>query len=232
MGIGISHERRGSEVGSFLPFAASSSYKRPTDGHAIGDESSALVKILGLFIGLLYLGVWITISVRLLRTAARTRMAPEIAMGAYFTLLTTSHLLGIPSLLLQNAEHPLASTVSAAALFCFFPAALALAIGTWRMFRPTSRWSIALCIVLSVQMGAAWWFTVRSGEVVSLFTAGTPNLIFTMGRTAIYAWAFGEAFQYYRTAQKRVALGLADPVSQSESCFGVSRRWRSEPHRF
>lgn len=164
-------------------------------------------------VGLACLTVWLVVAGRLAWVGARTRLAPEIAMAAYFGLLALSFILGIPAALLrEGGELAQAVRVSSASLFCFALAAFSLALGTWRTFRADAWWPGAVCGLLLVEMLAAWWMTISTGRFVSLATATPSNLWFALGRISIYAWAFGDAFGAYRRLRKRVSLGLADPL--------------------
>ena len=152
-------------------------------------------------------------------------------MAAYFALLVLAALLSIPALPLQKGgDLELAAILRAASLACFAFAATALALGTWRIFRPASRWPGVVCALLFVEMLTAWWFTVRSVELVSLQSRTTSNLFFAAGRLAIYVWAVTEAVAYYARLRKQQALRLVSPVAARQIllwgaaslCLGVT----------
>ena len=158
----------------------------------------------------------LVLAVRLLRMAARTRKAPELAMGLYCAFVPMgAALFGVAYA--ANTDATMESTtlwlLSALSTLCIGVGAVALAVGIWRIFRPGERWAAALAMGLGVWIGAGWLACVLPGETVTLADTTWTNLLFLAGRLSVYGFGAFEAFRYSAMLQRRVALGLADPVS-------------------
>ena len=168
-----------------------------------------VIQVLG--IGTLALGL--VLALRLLRLASRTRSAPELAMGLYCLLVTVGTLFFAATLNAMAANSAAAASLSAAHTLCVGLGAFALAVGIWRIFRPGEAWARALAVLAGVWLGSSWILCHLPGKPVLLSDATAANALFVAGRLAVYACGAFEAFRYGAQLRKRVALGLADPVS-------------------
>ncbi|MDX1649303.1 MAG: hypothetical protein R3263_05550 [Myxococcota bacterium] len=153
------------------------------------------------------------LAFRLLRLAARTRKAPELAMGLYCLLVTACGLLLWLAFRLLPPESGWVMPLSAASTFCVGAGAFALAVGVWRIFHPGAAWARATVAALGVFLAGSWVATLWPGEPVHLVDASPANLAFVAGRVAVYFFGAFEAFRYARMLWRRASLGMADPVS-------------------
>lgn len=172
------------------------------------------MQTLSVVFSLATLALGLVLTLRLLHLASRTRKAPELAMGLYCLLVSGGSLLYVFAFRVgldggSVAVRPLA----AASTFCIGLGAFALAVGIWRIFRPGERWAGALVAVAGLWIGGGWIACVLSGRPVTLGDATATNAFFLSGRLVVYAVGAFEAFRYAGMLQRRVALGLADPVA-------------------
>lgn len=149
-------------------------------------------------------------ATRLLALGLRTRRAPEIWGGLFFTGLA----LGIP---LRVLGHSLAaSQPEQAALcntlghICFAGGAAAMAVFTWRVFRRDRPWARALCAGVVLAIVGTTIAVVVSDRVND--ERSVAMLATNAARLLPMTWAFAESLRYWRTMRRREALGLADPV--------------------
>jgi hypothetical protein len=156
----------------------------------------------------------VTLSIRLLRLAARTRKAPELAMGLYCALVTTGSLLyAIAFRGGFGVESEAARWLSAAFTLCIGLGAFALAVGVWRIFLPGERWMTLVVTAAGLWIGAGWLLCILPGVPVTLGDVTPANALFLTGRLAVYGVGAFQAFRYARMLQRRAALGLADPLA-------------------
>jgi hypothetical protein len=163
--------------------------------------------------GIATVALGLLLGMRLLRLASRTRSAPELAMGLYCLLVSVGTILFAATLNAIAAGSDRAAPLSAAYTLCIGLGATALAVGIWRIFRPGEAWARALAIGAGVWLGASWLLCHLPGKPVLLSDATPTNALFVAGRAAVYACGAFEAFRYGAQLKRRVALGLADPVS-------------------
>jgi hypothetical protein len=167
-----------------------------------------------LFLGfLLQIAACALVGARLLALARRTRELPELAFGSGFLLLGV---FGQPLAVLGRS--PLAGSAElAGALLGVGLAAqslgcLCLAAGTWRVFRPDSRWAGA-----AVAGSAAVFAVSLVGHGLTVgFAGGADRGAFywagLLARGGSFAWCAVEALLYHRRMRRRLRLGLGDPV--------------------
>lgn len=168
--------------------------------------------------GLLGIGVLVMIAadaivgLRLLGLARRTRRLPELAIGASLLLLGG---VGYPLTILarNGVGGPEGSEWLLGAGFLFENvASAAMALATWRTFRPDARWARALFAALAAALGSSWVAQAIAGD----FAPGAaPSPLYWLafaGRALPFAWSAAESWHYHAKLQKRLALGLADPV--------------------
>ena len=159
-----------------------------------------------------------TVGVRLLLLAARTRCAPELALGVGFLgVIVAIPLLGISGLgraVVGDIHFPLLVI----ALFVLWLSMSAMSCFTWRAFRPAETWSAALTGGLTLLTGAiligVWHGTTTAGDPAthSLEAARPWVLLIRLPFTLGLIWTAIEAFRQYGMARRRLALGIGDPV--------------------
>jgi len=172
------------------------------------------MQTLGAVFSLATLALGLVLTVRLLHLAVRTRKAPELAMGLYCLLVSSGGLLyGVAFRAGVGAEGATVRVLAAASTFCIGLGAFALAVGIWRIFRPGERRAAGLVALVGLWIGGGWLACVLSGRPVTLGDATATNAFFLAGRLTVYGVGAFEAFRYAGMLRKRVALGLADPVS-------------------
>ena len=159
--------------------------------------------------------VGLVVGVRLLALARRTRQAPELLIGA--TLLAMGPV-GFPCALVAlriQAEVPLAGSL----LLGFAVAALAagtvcLVRFTQGVFRPGERWARGLALSFALGLAACWctsaWMHGFDLRGRALDGPGYAGFVL---RAGALVWAGFEALRYWRMMRRRLALGLADPVT-------------------
>lgn len=159
------------------------------------------------------LALSILVCVRLILVAGRTRGAPEIAMGTYQALIVAA--IAVYASLREKFLAGDPSALFAPVVFANLLIALgvvALAVGVWRIYRPTQPWAAVLCVALSLWVMAGWLATAL-GDVLPTTIAATPaNAFFVTGRSSVYLWGAFEGFRYHAMMRRRAALGLGDPV--------------------
>ncbi|MCL4683681.1 hypothetical protein KJ059_02905 [Myxococcota bacterium] len=154
------------------------------------------------------------VGIRLLRLAARTRQAPEFAMGLAFVV---SGAIGFPLLtaagfLLAAGAPELARFATGLGLFSLFAGYVGLSIGCWRIYRPTARWPrlpIAAGTLLLLLAAIAVTFVTDDRR------PGGPRDVAIWSGIGMGILAFGwnavESFSLHRQLRRRLAVGLAEP---------------------
>lgn len=168
--------------------------------------------------GLLALGMLVmvvadaAVGLRLIGLAARTRQLPELTIGASFLLLggigyplafAARNGLGGP----DHVQAMLALAFAVQNLGC-----LAIALATWRTFRPDDPRALAACGGAAALMAVGWGGQLATGTFSPTPGASALYWIDFAGRILPYAWATAEAWRYHGMLRRRLALGLADPV--------------------
>jgi hypothetical protein len=170
-----------------------------------------MVRLLGLGI-LVQIAVSALLGFRLLWLARRTRLVPETAFALSFLLLGA---VGYPLSIAARSGvggPEVAGSCLALALFAQDLASIAIAVGTWRTFRPLERWPGFVVAIAAAAFGAS-----LAGHAMTVgYTGGTDGgawyyLGFSL-RFGAFLWTCGEAFLYHDKLRRRLALELADPV--------------------
>jgi hypothetical protein len=154
------------------------------------------------------------VGVRLLLLARRTRQAPELAMGLAFVL---SAAIGFPALtaaavLGETGGSPtVAHALMAGGTLSTFCGYVGLAVGCWRIYRPSARWPLA-----PIAAGTAVVLAASATVLVSTGDAGTAtrDAAFWCGvgvGSLTFAWNALESFLLHGQLRRRLVLGLADP---------------------
>lgn len=172
------------------------------------------MQLLGVILSFGTFALGAVLAIRLLHLGVRMRTAPELAMGFYCLFVTVGALL--LGLSLRAPGSAAAFPLSVASTFCIGLGAFALAAGIWRIFHPGEAWARMLVIGVGLWMFASWVACALPGRPVLLGDLTVANGFFVAGRIAVYFCGAFEAFRYARMLQRRVALGLADPVTANQ----------------
>jgi hypothetical protein len=155
------------------------------------------------------------VGVRLLRVARRTRQTPELSMGG---ALVASGAIGFPllvfsQLLATEGSSPLAAhLLSGFGAVFTFSGYIGLMIGTWRIFRPTARWPLAVLMVATTILLSVWGMVFANRDTTP---GGTREIALWVGiavGVATFAWSAGESFLLYGGMQRRARIGLVEPA--------------------
>lgn len=148
------------------------------------------------------------VALRTLLVWRSTRGVPELAIGTNVLSISIGGVL----LGLFIADPGLRETPNGALLYALMIVTLvahpmAMAIGTWRIFRAADRWPLA--IVGGVAVGMAAY------AVIAFMPDADPvsrNYIYESIRFGLFGWTAFECFRYRGLLRKRVSLGLAEPM--------------------
>jgi hypothetical protein len=165
---------------------------------------------------LLLIAVGWVIGLRLLWIARRTRGLPELTLGTGIFLIGG---LGYPLAIATNALGP---THPALAAFCLVSSATLCHVGltahcvfTWKVFRQEASWARLLTGLsgLTVAIGFAGNLRLALAASPTTMSDAQPWTLFlvTLG-VLTFAWSGLEALAYHAKLQRRLALGLGDPV--------------------
>ena len=149
-------------------------------------------------------------ALRLLALAARTRQAPELWGGLYFL----GAAIGLPMRVLGHSlgiDHPeLTSDLNLLGHAFFASASAAMAMFTWRVFRPEAVWARNLVVGTLLSIVATTTHLVGVGGASD--ERSMAMLLTNTSRIVPIVWAFLESTRYWRAMQRREALGLAEPI--------------------
>jgi hypothetical protein len=158
------------------------------------------------------------VGARLLLVSRRTRGFPEFVLGLSLAAITG---IGFPIVLLTELRQTIGPLLTFAAdCTGSFVVAMGFAgvyVFTWRVFRPGSRWAVALMALGSaaalVATAATVWLAIgiESGEEKFRLVRDWEILLFTSA-AAGFLWSAAEGLRYHAMLRRRLALGLADAV--------------------
>ncbi len=170
-----------------------------------------MVKLLGIGI-LAQIVMCAVLGARLLWLARRTREVPELAFGISFLCMGA---LGYPLSIAARSGAAGDGTegwLLAAALGAQNVAAIAIAVGTWRTFHPWRTWIGAAIAVAAVGFAASIVGpTLMPGAGGGVDRGAWYYLGFAL-RFGAHVWSWAVAARYAAAMQRRLVLGLADPV--------------------
>lgn len=186
--------------------------------------------VAGVSFALLVVSAWV-IGVRLLLLARRTQGLPETCLGWIMVCLMG---IGYPLAVVAQAESVLGvvpSKVAQNLSNAFINVAFALTyVFTWRVFRPRSAASMVFVLLACATLITHWLVIVR-------IVYGLESMAFAMDATRYWAllslvtgcvgftWSGVESIRYRLLLQRRIALGLGDPVIANRfllwGCMGV-----------
>ncbi|RIK93050.1 MAG: hypothetical protein DCC71_24165, partial [Proteobacteria bacterium] len=154
--------------------------------------------------------VSLVVGARLLALGRRTRELPANVLGV--SLLFGGGV-GYPLVVLglRVLGPELAPFAVTFGNLCIHAGTIALALGTWNIFRAGERWPMApvaaIVAVVALSFGLRLVHFRELPPPASVFWSSTGIGL------AGYAWAAGEALQTWRRLRRRLALGLADPAA-------------------
>jgi len=161
--------------------------------------------------------VSLTVGIRMLRLAQRSRRAPELYLGLGLLGLA----LGLPILGASGVGRQPVGGVNLPLLAAGF-ATLSLGLTslfafTWQAFRPSAGWAAALvalasAVLLVISAGAVHAIATADPEMASNVAGGAWLVAVRGPMTLGFLWAAVESSLQYRMARRRQALGLGDPV--------------------
>jgi hypothetical protein len=85
-------------------------------------------------------------------------------------------------------------------------------VGFQRVFRPSDPWAVWLCAAGTASLLAWWGLAAWDGASGLRGEASPRTLLYHFGRLLIHGWGAVECFRYHRTMQRRVGVGLAEPL--------------------
>jgi hypothetical protein len=164
-----------------------------------------------------YLGVVLTLGVRLLLLARRTRQLPEAMLATHFLLCGgLGYLLSVTAL--AAARHPgllppgLVSTSVAAGHLSSCTGVFGAMAFTYLVFRRGSAWGRALLALGATTMAVGYVGYGSTGGFTHGSFQGLWFWLFYGTFIAAAVWVMAEPLLYRRRLRRRLRLGLADPV--------------------
>jgi len=166
---------------------------------------------------LVYIGVVLTLGMRLLLLAKRSRQLPEALLAAHFLLCCgLGYVVLITGLSCARDPTLMSASVVTALISIGY---LASAIGVFAeagfnflVFRRDDGWAKGLMVLFGATLAAGYtgyWLT--GGFHTGVF-AGVWLWMLYGSFIAVAAWVMIEPLVYHRTMQKRLQLGLAEPM--------------------
>jgi hypothetical protein len=166
---------------------------------------------------LLITAVTLTVGVRLLLVARRTRRLPEFVFGVAFLaggLGSGGGQLG--QRLVWSQADAFAAVMNAGFYSLMVLGTVALYIAVWRIFRPDRRRAALGCGLGSAIAVLSIALRFASGDFPGARLETPGMLIFWIDRLALFVWTAFEALHYHGLLRRRLALGLADPVAANQ----------------
>ncbi len=158
--------------------------------------------------------VSLVLGTRLLLMAQRTRKLPELCMGACLLLMGG---VGYPLITVVQQATQVAPELRAGVLvvqmLCHVVGNLGLAVFTMRVFRPEAAWSRAAAVAITGATLVLAMAQILAEGLVAFAVHGTGAWRFHSAVALVnLAWAGVESMRYHLQLERRLRLGLADPV--------------------
>ena len=177
-----------------------------------GDSLFLIVRSAG---GLSTCVVGVVLAVRMLRLARRTRELPELMIGLHMVALVLGYLIEFVGMEM-GSSHPSAGIwLGGTANFLYAVSIFVYLLFTWKVFAPKSRFAPILVMATTLSLVVGW-----TGEVLTTdfgFSAarfvGPWFWIAFVPRMIGMGWASLEALSHHAKLRRRLALGLADPLT-------------------
>ena len=153
--------------------------------------------VLGLYVGVRTLLVW-----------RGTRGTPELAIGINVLSISIGGVLFAAFTASPGfAEAAIGTTLRVVMVAMLVVHQLALAIGSWRIFRPNARWPL-----LVVAWVAGMMFAVTILVFQPHVAPADRSELYEATRLVLLLWTTWECFRYRALLVRRVRLGLAEPM--------------------
>ncbi|MEB2345113.1 MAG: hypothetical protein OZ948_10240 [Deltaproteobacteria bacterium] len=169
-------------------------------------------------VSLLGLGSFALVSLwvggRLLALAARTRQAPETALGtALFFGAGLGYALAVGARQLEVLPHEWVGAIRLAGIAFIHVGSAALAFGAWRIFRPAERWAKRACLVIVAGLAATLALRTLDPPTATQPVSSPLHFWPTMLLgAAAYGWCAFESARYAAALRRRARFGLASPA--------------------
>jgi hypothetical protein len=157
------------------------------------------------------MAIMLAIGGRLLFAAARSRRAPEAAIGMSAAFGALGVLLSVTATTIF-ARDPAFFPLWAAGRLAHAAGACALGIGCWRIYRSEEA-TAAMCSAMACAVamtGCA--IRVIPGTIPPPGEASVGVLLSGLAPMIVYGWASVEALRYHLQLRRRMTLGLSDPL--------------------
>jgi hypothetical protein len=164
-----------------------------------------------LFLSLGVLTVLTLVGLPLLRTGWSQRSVPELALAAFFIVggtVTFGFDLAAREFVGDSLEWQ-ARFRTVSYLGARVPA-VAIALFTWKVFRPGQRWAAMLFTLITTVMLALSLNHLLVGRATP--GSGPAFWIGVLTTVVALGWAMTDSFAYYRSSVRRLALGLSTAV--------------------
>lgn len=138
----------------------------------------------------------------------RTRQIQEFAIGSnVLSIALGAMLLTSLGVLGSSTGMNVDILPHAVGLFLMCIHVAALYVGTWKIFRPSDRWPIAL-VAMALSLCTAWMWAILTDSGAPLIRP----LLYQGVRAVGMAWAGWECLRYSAMLRRQVRLGLAEPM--------------------
>lgn len=153
---------------------------------------------------------YLIVGARLTRLTFRIRKTPERLLGAMFLMTGTSYIVYNLPIIFDSEE--LWTPLNFAGRVLYLPAAIILAIFTRQVFRRETAWAAWLVCGCAALLVAGVTGSALRGDWEGFSISSPWFWLEWSGYTFPFAWAGVESLIHYDQAQRRVWLGLCDPL--------------------
>lgn len=161
--------------------------------------------------------VTVTVGIRLLMVARRTRQAPELLFGIAFVGGGAGQAFAqVGQRALWADSGSLGTLLNTVCFGLVVLGSLALWAVTRRVFRPSGSLAGWLCIAGALVTLAAYGLRIVDGDFVSGSPGTRGHGVHLLARCVLMGWISVEATRHYRMLRRRVTLGLADPMATNQ----------------
>jgi hypothetical protein len=164
---------------------------------ALAGLALALGCLLGIYVGVRTLLVW-----------RRTGEFPELSIGINILSISVGGCLFATFIAVPNLkDSAYAQWFYAAMVVALALHPMALASGTWRIFRPDDQWPMAVCIMTTLFMAGyiSLWYLFG-------IEMASRSLLYEGPRLVLFIWTAFECFRCRDLLMRRARIGLADPL--------------------